>query len=715
MTPEKPAVATKAPIDYLFWWLSPIILLILGAFCWSNHFDAGFHRDDFPNIVNNRHVRDAETFPLISSPLAYSEDMGHADFRPLLALLFAVDFNIKHDGSPSIFQMSTFLWFLPLPFLIYLMARLLPGAKHLTALFTAILFAVHPIVSDTLNYISRRGELIAAGAVVAAMVVWVAYPDRLPLTLGIDLYRIPKTWWQEFTFNNGKQMEAWYKIWLRGPRIYYFLPLVVGVLCSPATTAFAAVGAAWLWVYPPKEISGKWKRLYPGVIFCGAWLLLHTVLTWRYLAPLRAPALQYWLGQPRVAVQYFIWFFTPFNMSADAGLLPELRFWPPEILLGIIGTGALVFIAIKARKHELWRPMAFGIAWFLAAQIPFALVPQTSADSGARMFVPSIGLALAVGHVLMLAVEKAQERESGALPLAFGLSTSLLVLLAVMGWLTFERNKVWESDRTLWMDTVNRSPGNQRALVNYAWEMINFEDLTTAAEYANRADKAAPQDAHSEVLVAKALDRMGVEDRAEFHYKRAIEQWPQYAGAMSSYGTWLVAHQRYAEGTDWSEKALRLNYRDNVARGNLMDTHSAAFEWEAVNQMARQALDVEPDNARAKLGLAMSEDALNRVSRAEKNPDGTATSDDYLTLSVAYFRAKRYEDCVTTARKALKIKDDLAEAHSNIATCLHAMARDEEAITELREVVRLRPDMRVAQVNLWILEEDQRKKRATVK
>ena len=722
MTPEK-RPARSATSDYLYWWLSPILLLVLSAFCWSNHFYSGFHRDDFPNIVENRHIRNGETLPLISSPAAFSKDSGLADYRPLLALLFAFDNSLRQDGKPSIFQLTSFFWFLPLPFLIYGLARLIPDAKHHTALLTAMLFAVHPIVSDTLNYISRRGELIAACAVTSAMFLWIVWPQRSPTTLGIDLYSIPTTWTQEYLFDHGAKFEALYKKIRLGHDWFCYLPLLVGLLCSPAATAFAAVGVAWLWVYPSNGTSsrsnatlqGNWRRLYGAVGLCVFWLILHTALTWKYVAPQRAPALQYWLGQPRVTVQYFIWFFTPFNMSADAGLLPELRFWPPDILLGIAGTAALVALAIFARRREQWRPVAFGIAWFLAAQLPFALVPQTSADSGARMFIPSIGLALAVGHTLIRAVERLQEVPRYGAGAAFSLSMVSFVLICCMGWLTFERNAVWADDRSLWADTVRHSPGNQRALVNYAWEMIRDEDMAAAVEIARRADKAAPQDAPSEVSVAEALDRLGAEERSEFHYSRAITLWPNYAAAMSTYGKWLLARQRYAESTDWSVKALRLNFRDNLARANLMEMHSAAFEWDAMHRLALEAIQVDPDNAQAKLAVVVSEDALNRVGRAEHRVKGDATFNDYLTLSVAYFRARKYEACITAARQAIALKQDLAEAHSNISACQHALGRDDEAIEELREVTRLRPDMAVAHSNLAFLEQDRLKKRTQIK
>ena len=671
-----------------------------------NHFDAGFHRDDFPNIVENRHVRNGELKTLITSPRAFSSDTELADFRPLLAVLFATEYGVRADGQPSVFQMSSFIWFLPLPFLVYLVARIVPDGRHQASLLTAALFAVHPIVSDTLNYVSRTGELIAAGAVAAALVIWAVWPDRLPRTLGFNLSRIPKTSREELIFKYGARIDKIYKFVLAAPAGFYFLPLFIGLLCSPAAAAFAGVAAAWAWVYPPKR---GWSRLIPGAVVCALWLALHTVLSWRYLAPLRIPALQYWLGQPRVALQYFVWFFTPFNLSADAGLIPQVRIWPPDALAGILGIAALGYIATIARRHAEWRPVAFGIAWFLAAQLPFALIPQTTMDSGARMFIPAIGLAIAVGHALLRLADKAQELPRFSVPATIVCSTLLFGLIATSAWLTFQRNKIWLNDQTLWLDNVKRSPENQRALIQYAWVMIRENDFTSATPFLERAEKAPTQDAPSELLLAAGLDRMGLDTRAEGHFTRAISLWPRYSTALSSYGKWLFAHQRTTEAADWSQKALQLNNLDNDARHTLMDVHSAVYEWPEVRRLATDALRVDPDDAMGRAALATSQDALGRIGRAEHTQAGEVSSNDYLSLSVAYYRAKRFDDAIRASREALKLSPDLAEAYANIAAASHAVGRDDEAATALREVVRLRPDFTFARANLQLLEEQKRK------
>jgi Flp pilus assembly protein TadD len=722
LTPESPSNRSEV-LDYVFWWMSPLLLLVLGAMCWVNHFDAGFHRDDFPNIVNNRNVTSGNLGALLTSPRSFSTQTALADYRPLLSLLYVFDNSVRRDGSPAIFQLTSFLWFIPLPFFIYGLARALPAAQHQSALLAAALFAVHPLVADVVNYISGRGELIAAGGVACALFVWIMLPERLPSTLGLDRYKIPKTATERFIFDHGAGFERLYKSLLRPPTHYlYFVPLIVALLCSPAATAFALLASAYTWVYASPVAtsadvpSGRiWARVIPGAVICGGWFILHTALTWSYQSPLRIPALHYWLSQPRVAMQYFVWFFTPWNLSADGGLLPELRFWPPDILLGIVGVAALVALAVWARRRPEWRGLAFGIAWFLLAQLPFFLVPQTTADSGARMFLPSLGLAIATAHVLMHFALRAQTLAKA--PVVFSVLASLAILgiLVSLGLLTWKRNAVWSDDLSLSRDSVQRSPNNQRALIQYAQELISRDDLLDAREIVARAHTAAPQDARSEVSVAETLDRIGRDSDAETHYKRATMMWPRFAGAISSFGSWLIVHQRLPEAADWSQRAIRLNVFDNQARHNLMDIHSAAFEWTDVSRVAKAALAVDPDDERAKLALTTSQDVLDRVGRAERRVSGQATFNDYLTLSVAYYRAKRYQDCVGAAKEALKQQGQMAEAYANMSACYHSLGQDDEALTALREVVRLRPDMAFAWSNLQILEAKKREKPTKVK
>jgi Flp pilus assembly protein TadD len=258
----------------------------------------------------------------------------------------------------------------------------------------------------------------------------------------------------------------------------------------------------------------------------------------------------------------------------------------------------------------------------------------------------------------------------------------------------------------MWSDTVQRSPENGRALIQLAWVMIRDEDLTSAAEYVNRAEKVTSPDAPTELLLAQALDRLGRDDAAEKHFTNAIARWPRYSAPMSRYAAWLFSHQRTAEAADWSRKAIQLNFLDNNARHTLMDVHSAVYEWPEVRRLATEAKTVDPEDGLADTALVTSQDAIDRVRRAEHVIPGEASTNDYLSLSVTYYRAKRFEDAIRASRQALQLQPDLAEAYANMAAAHRALGQNDDAANALREVIRLRPDFAFARTNLQILEDE---------
>ena len=83
--------------------------------------------------------------------------------------------------------------------------------------------------------------------------------------------------------------------------------------------------------------------------------------------------------------------------------------------------------------------------------------------------------------------------------------------------------------------------------------------------------------------------------------------------------------------------------------------------------------------------------------------------DDYLALSVQYYKTHRFEESIAACEQALKIQPELAEAYSNEAASYYVLGKDEQAIHALREAIRIRPDMDIAKQNLAFLLSEQSK------
>jgi len=90
----------------------------------------------------------------------------------------------------------------------------------------------------------------------------------------------------------------------------------------------------------------------------------------------------------------------------------------------------------------------------------------------------------------------------------------------------------------------------------------------------------------------------------------------------------------------------------------------------------------------------------NYVPAMEKVANDQPTAQNFLNLSLAYYKANRFNDCVLAARRAASMKPDYAEAYNNMAAGFIALSMWDSAIPAAAEAVRLSPDFQLAKDNL---------------
>ncbi|MDP9170416.1 MAG: tetratricopeptide repeat protein, partial [Acidobacteriota bacterium] len=330
------------------------------------------------------------------------------------------------------------------------------------------------------------------------------------------------------------------------------------------------------------------------------------------------------------------------------------------------------------------------------------LLPTNMAEANWRMFLPFAGLALAVTRAAwILFGERAQSGGRGVAPLAAASALGALVL-AGCTWGAHERNRIWYSEDTLWGDVVSRSPANARALLKYGEALILDRDFAGANDYLRRAAEGARTPA-LKTDIGMAYDRLANDPQAEKQFQLAIAAIPAYGRAWSMYSQWLMARQRSKEAFKIATRAVAIEPGDSTAHQTLMDFYSQQFDWGNLQRVASDGLQYDPDDPAAQHSSTLARAAVDEVTKVEAKAKIAPTPDEYLKLSVMYFKNKRYEDCVNTARSALKINPSLGEAWANIAAAYHAMGKNDDAIAALREVIRLRPDLTFAASDLQYL------------
>ena len=131
-----------------------------------------------------------------------------------------------------------------------------------------------------------------------------------------------------------------------------------------------------------------------------------------------------------------------------------------------------------------------------------------------------------------------------------------------------------------------------------------------------------------------------------------------------------------------------------------MDIYANRSDWVNLQRVAGETLRLDPNDPDGLRGMRVAQTGVDELRRIEKIAKAEPTPDNYLSLSVVYFRNGRYEDSIGAAREALKLHPDLVEAYFNMASVYHVMGRDDDAIVALREALRIQPNFQMAKDNL---------------
>jgi len=677
-----------------------LILIVTGWLAvWSNHFRSSFHFDDGPAIVSNESVQHLSNIPrFFTTPRISSTAKDSAAYRPLLSMWFALDYRLGGGTKAFIFQSENFLWFLASLVVMFALFRLIPGVSDLAAAFATLLFGLHPVVADTVNYALQRGVIMGSFGVICGMLIWIVWPWRLPQALPLKLKRVPQHGLDEYLRNNFARLQTLYLKIIHAPAGLYLWPVVPALLAEPATAVFAPILVVYIRLFETKRNA---RHAIPAAIVCGGYWIFQSIFTWNLREFSLVPAPNYWFTQPWVAMRYLYKFFVPRHLSVDTDFPAFAHPWDPLAIAGYLGVAALAGLAVVASRRTEWKAVSFGIWWFLLALLPNAAVPHRVVEADWRMFLPFAGLSLAVAGMASTALKSLEESRRRRL-LATAAAVLVAGLLGACGWATYRRNAVWESEATLWSDAKDTSPRNGRALMNYGLTRLADRDPVAGFDYVRRAAVVTPRDPVIEINLAIAYVGLSRPSEAEGQFRRATKDGPSYSPAYSSYGQWLLAQSRVPEAFEMASRALELDPWDLAGRRVLIEVMADGHEWTKLKQFAGETLRLFPDDPDGQRALLVAQTGLDEVGKAETEAKTRPTVDHYLALSVLYYRTRMYPECIDAAREALKMNPNQAEAYANIAAAYHTMDDLDQTIAALQEEVRLNPNLPSAKSNLQI-------------
>ena len=548
-----------------------ILLVIATTVAYSNHFFNSFHFDDFHTIVNNVYIKDIRNIPLFFQDGAtFSSLPTNQSYRPVVTTTLAIDYWLGRGlRTTFFFHLSTFILFLVQGACMYILylGIFRSSFRHEwnrhAALSAVAWYLLHPAGAETINYIIARSDSLSTLFVILSFVLFIHSPACRRFHL-------------------------------------YLVPLAAGCLAKPIAAIFAPLLLAYVLLF---EENPSWtdpfRKTLPSFAFC---LILLAFIgrmeppTW---VPGGASGYHYVITQPYVILRYFTTFFLPLGLSADTDWKPLASIADVRFVAGSLFVAALLVIAFVSARKDRLRPISFGILWFLIALLPTSLIPLAEVTNDHRVFLPYIGLVMAVSWSIALALARWKESAPPHWAFSRWVATGITILLAAYAYGTAQRNEVWRSEETLWRDVARKSPENGRGLMNYGLALMGKGDYRGAEKYFTDALRQYPSYPYLHVNMGVLKAATGEPGKAERYFRNAIALGPGYPECYFHYAKFLKGGKRYDEATGNLEKALKLAPAHLDARNLLMDIYFEQSRFGNLEELVGQTLLIAPKDPKA--------------------------------------------------------------------------------------------------------------------
>jgi tetratricopeptide (TPR) repeat protein len=249
-----------------------------------------------------------------------------------------------------------------------------------------------------------------------------------------------------------------------------------------------------------------------------------------------------------LATQTTAWWYYVANYIAPTGLVADVVDYPkytsfaePTVLLAIAGWAVVAVIcrAVYGRYPQVLFVVLSGLALISPTS---SVMPLAEMVNEHRPYLPiaiaSLAFIVPLGYCLGSVARR-------SLSSTIAVATSLMVLYAAMGTLTWERNAVFQSAESYWLDVVEKAPSS-RSHLNYGLEMMRTGRMAEARDHYEQALLSGPYWHITHINLGILNDAEGRRDEALDHFDMAVE-YDEYSGASRLYrGQFLARQGEYA-------------------------------------------------------------------------------------------------------------------------------------------------------------------------
>ena len=292
-------------------------------------------------------------------------------------------------------------------------------------------------------------------------------------------------------------------------------------------------------------------------------------------------------------------------LPADlAGFYPYpesgMSWWRVALAAAVLLT--ITALAVRVRRR---RPYIFiGWFWYLGMLVPVIGLVQVGDQALADRYtyLPLIGIFVAVVWGAASSFEHLRDRRW--MDPLWVIRGAALLILAVLGGLTWQQTRVWRDSATLFEHALAAVGESATIHDNLALALEERGDLVGAERHCRRALEMNPADSMAHNNLGSLLTRSGRSDEAIQHYVAALQNDPAGADAHNNLAISLARAGRYDEAMPHFAAAVQGKPDDARYRLNWGTALVGNRKWPEAVEQFRRAIDIQPDNPAAHFYLS---------------------------------------------------------------------------------------------------------------
>jgi len=607
------------------------IFLIVCFLIYGNSLKNDFVFDDRTLVVENSLIKDVGNIPQILG-IFY----GKLYYRPIRNLSYLIDYSFS-ALNPVGYHASNILYHSIVVFLVYLISMFLVGNFKI-AIIAAILFAVHPVHTDAVTYISGRRDILST------LFFFLGFYYFLKLRAVFRIKYVVLIVISYFLAILSKEMA------ITLPLVMFLYDYYIRFKSDKALiSGFSFIREV---IKSIGYVLNRYKYFYIPLTLSSLYIIYHYVFVIGISHKLNwygGSAISNFATVGKIWGYYIKLLFFPLRLNADYSYnaFPVAKsYLEGSVVLSIFVIIFIFWFSLFLLNRNKYKIYAFCILFYFLTLLPVShIIPHHELLAEHYLYLPSFGFCLLLGLILGKDFKTKLFKNA-----ALGI---LIILIMGYSTRTVIRNRDWRNEEVFWQKVTQTTPECVRA--------------------------------HDSLGVV--YKRKGLYVKALSEYKKALEIDPRYSKVHYNLGSLYEEQGMIQKAIDEYNKAIKLNPDDFQSHNNLSGIYlRQGLYGKAINE-SKNALSIKPDSAKLHNNLAniyknigLIDEAIEEYNKAIKLDRKLLGA--YINLGVLYHQIGKLDEVARIYKDILTLNPNQIVIRYNLGTIFarqgkYDLARDE--------------------------------------